>query len=64
MVLVAGAAASVGVGAGAAAVRAVVAGAAVGGVVAYILAQAINLYFIAMLFHTMLRFRPFSRNMI
>lgn len=31
---------------------------------AYILAQAINLYFIAMLFHTMLRFRPFSRNMI
>lgn len=29
---------------------------------AYILAQAIILYFIAMLFHTMLRFRPSSRN--
>ena len=31
---------------------------------AYILAQAIILYFIAMLFHTMLRFRPPSRNTI
>lgn len=31
---------------------------------AYILAQAIILYFIAMLFHTMLRFRPSSRNTI
>lgn len=31
---------------------------------AYILAQAIIIYFIAMLFHTMLRFRPSSRNAI
>ena len=31
---------------------------------AYILAQAINLYFIAMLFHTRLRFRPLLRKTI